>query len=333
MLPVRWGGLGIRTIGSVGLPAFLSSCYSVSSILPSLLPSISSSPSLEWHNMHLVSTLQIWASRVGDSVPVPSSRGSQRIWDDILSKVSLSELAEGETMVSHARILASTSEHAGDWLHALPSAPLGLRLSDEELRISVGLRLGIPLVVEHTCRCGTTVLADGHHGLSCVRSSGRSSRHRAVNYLIAQAFRSIDIPVILEPPGLARGDGKRPDGLTMVPWVQGRSLIWDFTCPDTLAPSHLQSSAASASSAAKEAERRKTSKYQSLMMAHDFAPIAVETLGSCGPEASLFLAALGSRLCRESGDMRAASFRQRVSLAVQHGNAVSVLGTFPPDIS
>ena len=329
-LPVRWGGLGIRTIDSVGLPAFLSSCYSVSTLLSTIS---SSSSSLEWHNMHLLSMLHTWASRVGDSVPVPSSCSSQRSWDDILSKVSLSELTEGETMVSHARILASNSEHSGDWLHALPSAPLGLRLSDEELRISVGLRLGVPLVVEHICRCGALVLADGHHGLSCARSSGRSSRHTAVNGLIARAFRSIDIPVILEPPGLAREDGKRPDGLTMVPWVQGRSLIWDFTCPDTLAPSHLQSSAASAGSAAEGAERRKTAKYRSLAMAYDFVPIAVPTLGSCGPEATSFFAALGSRLCRESGDMRAAClFRQRVSLAVQRGNAASVLGTFPREI-
>ncbi|CAH2226484.1 jg13502, partial [Pararge aegeria aegeria] len=35
-------------------------------------------------------------------------------------------------------------------------------------------------------------------------------------------------------------DGKRPDGMTIVPWWMGRSLVWDATCVDTLAASHLQ---------------------------------------------------------------------------------------------
>ena len=36
-----------------------------------------------------------------------------------------------------------------------------------------------------------------------------------------------------ERQGLCRSDGKRPDGLTLVPWQSGRSLVWDVTvvCP------------------------------------------------------------------------------------------------------
>ena len=32
---------------------------------------------------------------------------------------------------------------------------------------------------------------------------------------------------------LARSDGKRPDGVTMLPWKSGRPLVWDATCSDT----------------------------------------------------------------------------------------------------
>jgi hypothetical protein len=64
-----------------------------------------------------------------------------------------------------------------------------------------------------------------------------------------------------------------------------------------------------------------------------FIPIAIETLGSLGPAASSFCEELGLRIARESGDLRSASFlRQRLGIAVQRGNAASVLGTFPlPD--
>ncbi|CAH2218448.1 jg8322 [Pararge aegeria aegeria] len=40
---------------------------------------------------------------------------------------------------------------------------------------------------------------------------------------------------LLETPGLFRDDGRRPDGMTIVPWSMGRALVWDATCVDTLA--------------------------------------------------------------------------------------------------
>jgi len=112
-------------------------------------------------------------------------------------------------------------------------------LLDQEIRISVGLRLGVPLVSPHTCICGTPVLSNGHNGLSCKKSAEEQYRHHAVNDIIARTFRSVGVPAVLEPPGLLRGDGKKPDGTTLIPWAVGRPLFLDFTCPDTLAPSHL----------------------------------------------------------------------------------------------
>jgi len=41
------------------------------------------------------------------------------------------------------------------------------------------------------------------------------------------SFQVSGTPVTKEPPGLFRTDGKRPDGLTLVPWQSGRSLCWD----------------------------------------------------------------------------------------------------------
>jgi len=47
------------------------------------------------------------------------------------------------------------------------------------------------------------------------------------------------MPSRLEPTGLARDDGKRPDGVTSMPWKNSRCLIWDVTCPDTVTPIKL----------------------------------------------------------------------------------------------
>lgn len=56
--------------------------------------------------------------------------------------------------------------------------------------------------------------ADGHHALSCRRCTGRHPRHQALNDIVQRALRSAGISSVLEPPGLSRSGGKRPDGLS-----------------------------------------------------------------------------------------------------------------------
>ena len=101
-----------------------------------------------------------------------------------------------------------------------------------------------------------------------------------------------------------------------------------YTCPDTLAPSHLCSTAAESGSAAKEAEERKVSKYRSIAAYYTFSPVAVETLGPMGPEAKSFLLDLGRRLRQHTGEPRSTSYLiQRISMAIQKGNAVAMMGS------
>ena len=114
------------------------------------------------------------------------------------------------------------------------------------------------------------------------------------------------------------------------PWSHGRHLVLDFTCPDTLAPSHLRSTAAETGSAAKEAEERKVSKYRSIADYHAFIPVAVETLGPMGPEAKSLLLDLGRRLRQHTGEPRSTSYLiQQISMAIQKGNAVAMMGSLP----
>ena len=94
----------------------------------------------------------------------------------------------------------------------------------------------------HRRVCGTEVDQFDQHGLSCSRIAGRHKRHALANEVILRSIRSVNTHAELEPPWLLRGDGKRPDGATLDPWHSGRYLVWDFTCPDTFAPSHLSSS-------------------------------------------------------------------------------------------
>ena len=121
-------------------------------------------------------------------------------------------------------------------------------------------------------------------------------RHNAVNDLIKRALVSANVPSLLEPNSLCRDDGKRPDGLTVLPWANGRCLVWDFTCPDTLAASHLNRAVLGSGVVANDAESRKSIKYSSLSALYRFIPIAIETLGEPGDEALSFFMTLVSAL-------------------------------------
>ena len=134
----------------------------------------------------------------------------------------------------------------------------------------------------------------------------------------------------LEPTGLDRSDGKRPDGITMVPWKNGNLLAWDATCSDTYAPSHLAQSTMAAGTAASQAEDQKKAKYLYLE-GHPgirFTPIAYETSGVVGPFPLIFLKELGHRLSATTGDTKSYSYLlKRLSVAVQRGNTASIIGT------
>jgi hypothetical protein len=77
----------------------------------------------------------------------------------------------------------------------------------------------------------------GIHGLACSKSSGRFSRHSEINSIINLPLPSIHVNSTLEPNGLSRDDEKRPDEMTLVPWIKGQPLVWEVTVVDTLAES------------------------------------------------------------------------------------------------
>ncbi|CAH2233925.1 jg14683 [Pararge aegeria aegeria] len=160
--------------------------------------------------------------------------------------------------------------------------------------------------------------------------AGRFSRHSTINDIIRRSLATAHVPAVLEPIGLARSDGKRPDGMTLIPWRLGRSLLWDATCVDTLAASHIQATSSMVGAAASSAEQSKRRKYENLDSSFIFVPFVVETLGPWGPEARALFKELSKRVIESTGDPRAGSYLgQRISLAIQRGNAASILGTVP----
>jgi len=158
-------------------------------------------------------------------------------------------------------------------------------------------------------------------------------RHHALTDVVARAIQSAVTPVTKEPVGLTRQDGKRPDGLTLIPWQGGKPMTWDVTVVSTLETSYLSSSARSAGAAADLAASRKEAKYTSFTNSYIFQPIAVESHGSFSVSSLSFLTTLGERLTGTSGDLREMSYVfQRLSVIVQRFSSVLIHESFVSEL-
>jgi hypothetical protein len=324
-LPIRFGGLGTRKISSVALPAFLSSVHSTSDLAGKILKA---NAATNCRIACMTEAENAW--KAGPSPNYPSTLKSQRAWDEILSKSTLESLISSSSNKDRARLEAVSRPESGHWLQAYPSPSTGTFIDPSTLRLAIGLRLGADVCIEHSCAsCGASVDRLGHHGLACRSSAGRFSRHAALNDILRRSLVSANVPAVLEPQ-ILRDDGKRADGMSLIPWRMGRALVWDATCADTLAASYLPATTKRAGAAAEARERFKDTKYKCIGAQYDFIAFGVETLGPWGPGARSLFKELGKRLREATGDPRAGSFlAQRISLAIQRGNAASMLGTLP----
>jgi len=109
-------------------------------------------------------------------------------------------------------------------------------------------------------------------------------------------------------------------------------MAWDVTVPDTFAvESHLSSTATVQGAAAKQAADNKIAKYQGHDSIHIF-PAAIKTAGSWSQQAVELVQEIGRHTTAITEDSRETTFLfQRLSMALQRGNAVSFLSTFPHD--
>ena len=111
-------------------------------------------------------------------------------------------------------------------------------------------------------------------------------------------------------------------------WKSGQCLVWDFTCVDTFAASYISDATREARAVATAAEARKKEKYALLSKSHHFVPVAIETSGALGPDALSLLTDISRRQQSITHDHQSLPFLlQRVSIALQQGNAASVMGT------
>ena len=137
---------------------------------------------------------------------------------------------------------------------------------------------------------------------SSVRRSQADQPDNTLNDLVAWAMASAGIPISKELQGLSRSDGKRPDGLSLIPWQAAKPLTWAVKVVCPLADSYVAAVAREAGSIAELAAARKSANYTNLDSGYIFQPTAMNTLGPINDSARDFLPNLGRKISLQSGD-------------------------------
>jgi len=205
--------LTIRRVAPLAPSAFMASAGSTLDLQDHILAR--SSPCTD---SAVTSMGSLWSVTYNLPLPAAPSASKQSVWD------APCVAADKSTLVTHAsddhnraRLLAVTAPHARDWLHALSISSCGLRLDDEIIRVSLGLSLGLNLCEPHRCPCGVQVDSRGTHGLACKLGSGHMARHHYINDISWRSLSRAGIQSTKESAGLSRTDGKRSDGLILIP--------------------------------------------------------------------------------------------------------------------
>jgi len=179
-LPIKDGGLGVRRVSSLALPAFLASAAGTALLQAEILA--------YWdvpEDPYLKEYLELWSAS-GSAIPEPLPL-KQSSWDRPGIEKDRTSIESGlTTTLQRASFNTATSRHSGDWLQALPSTSCGLKLDDEAIRVEVGIRLALDLCVPHQCRCGSQVDSFGRHSLVCKQAPGRTVRHPPSQDLLPQ---------------------------------------------------------------------------------------------------------------------------------------------------
>jgi len=208
----------VRRVSSLASSAFLASAAATDTLQQQLLFRTSIAGTTD---ASVSMVRDVWSTAYATDCPTGPAATKQSTWDRVATASERQAVTSSlSDATDKARLLSFTSPHSSDWLHALPLSGCGLRLDDRAIHIAVGLRLGANICEPHQCPCGASVDARGLHCLSCRGGNGRSARHHNMNDLMWRTMAKADIPALEERSGLLRTDGKRPDGVTLLPWKQ-----------------------------------------------------------------------------------------------------------------
>ena len=130
-LPIRMGGIGLRSASDLALPAYLASISARQSFIseitqPDHIP------------LDLDSCFDVWSST---NPSLPENPNLQHQWDNIKSSFRSAALRPLLDQHRLACLSSATQPNSGSWMNCLPSTAIGTLVDNQSFRIAISQRL------------------------------------------------------------------------------------------------------------------------------------------------------------------------------------------------
>ena len=282
-LPNSKGGLGLRSAEASASCSFLASVSSTREMVNKL-----SSPggANEWETK---AVRDCSAFVPGDVLAKVPEGVKQKELNDNFDKLQLERLQQHGSAVTTKRLKACSQPFADGWLRVVPPRVFDTLLSNDNLRDSLRLRVGVETGTgdSHCPFCCQLMDAYGHHALSCMSGGDCVGRHNAVrNTFFKEAVKARFRPV-LEKAGILPDQRPADIFLHVGPSAaqSGRrhfdQVAWDFAAISPYTPARLRDATDGANMAAYAEQKRQkldtASRCEGLGVA--FEPIVFEAAG------------------------------------------------------
>ena len=123
--------------------------------------------------------------------------------------------------VSRARLMATAQKESGSWLDVWPVSSLGTLLDSESFRVAIAIRVGADVLYSSFL----PLWADGWTVGVCMACPAYTvlatiqGIRQWMMWLKKRALQKAILPSVLEPAGLDKGDGSRPDSISVSRYV------------------------------------------------------------------------------------------------------------------
>jgi len=348
-LPVRLGGLGLRSFVQSAPLAFLASATQALPLLQSARTqwladhdNLDNTP----YGLALSGVLRVVASQ-GVTKELPADAASlwstfgvphdpfklQHLWTVDRHTRLVQHIFSTASKPDVARLRSASGKRAYRWLTVIPHSA-AVTLNNAHFAIAVRHLLGLPLAQPVRCLCGeVTDQTDHFHACVRLRRTAANTRHNIILYRLAQLCKEAGHAVLVEPnlynkddPASSNSHALRPDMSS----VGLRSTFFiDVSVTHPCCESFVLSAASLHLSAAELRAQQKRIKYGSFAKRHGgvFVPFVFESYGSMAKQSSRFLRMLAKdaeSFCGRPESSFLADAAARLSVGLQLGNAILV---------
>ncbi len=281
-LGLKFGGLGLRSLHHHSSAAYLSSITSVDAESNDLLKS-----SADIYNTKVKTEDNL------DCFFDAIKGKSQRSLSSAIDKKSLNELVESAPSIcDKARLLAVTEQHTSDWIAAIPSPGLGLKLEANEFQTLIKMRLGLD-IYDGQSNCplclDKTLDKFGYHALTCRKGPNVVKRHNTLRDTLFEYCRHALLnPKLEQGSGLDHAHSQtRPADILIPVWSLAQSAALDITVVHPLNPDNVIEASTSTIQCLDKTEVRKHRENDEKCseLGWKCVPIVVTAYGGYGSEA------------------------------------------------